>query len=239
MAGNLPVTLAPDLFQGDEIAAELAGEPRQKTDGRTPTAKSLDVIREHLAGVDGDRYVALVTDGAPNCNSSLDGSTCLCTVGRWVCEAAPSQCIDDDEAVRAVTDLRMAGIPSYVIGYDSEKVREEYTQTLDRMAAAGGTERDTYIPVSDKVSLEAALDSTIGAVIPCTYELEEPPGDIRFVRVTLDGTQVDHVSVHGTGNGWELGGDRTVELRGNVCERLKDGEPHELEIVVECEPVII
>jgi hypothetical protein len=63
-----------------------------------------------------------------------------------------------------------------------------------------------------------------------------PPGDPAYVRVSVDGVSLPHDAA---GRGWRLEGDRTVTLVGSDCEAVQDGEPHSIEVVVECTPVII
>lgn len=74
---------------------------------------------------------------------------------------------------------------TYVIGYDTG----EWVEVLDRMAAAGDTGRSMHFPVGDQASLESALRAVAGSVVSCTYELV-PPGDVHYVRVTVDGVDV-------------------------------------------------
>jgi len=186
-----------------------------------------------LASLEGDSYILLVTDGAPNCNSALDGFSCTCTGPS--CLLNNLNCLDDARTVAAIESAAAAGVGTYVIGYDTGS----WASVLDAMAAAGGTGRTTHFPVGDGASLETALRDIGGSVVSCTYELEMPPGDIRYVRVTVDGMDVDHESVSGDGNGWRLEGDRTITLIGDDCDDLKDGESHDISIVVECTPIII
>ncbi len=229
-AGMVRVACGP--MNASSIMAELSGDPSALVGGGTPIAASLMAARTALASLEGDSYVLLVTDGAPNCNGALDGASCRCTGPS--CFLNNLNCLDDVNAVAAVEALAAAGIGTYVIGYDTAG----WADVLDAMAAAGDTGRATHFPVGDRASLETTLRDIGGSVVSCTYELAMPPGDVRYVRVTVDGTDVPHESVSGDGNGWVLEGDRTVTLVGAPCDDLKDGESHDISIVVECEPVI-
>lgn len=230
-AGTVEVPVGP--MNASRIASALSGDPRSIVQGGTPIAASLRAAQTELASLEGKSYVLLVTDGAPNCASGHNGLSCRCTGAS--CFANALNCLDDVAAVAAVEALAAADIGTYVIGYDTG----EWVDVLDRMAAAGGTGRTTHFPVGDRASLESALRDIGGSVVSCTYELETAPGNIRYVRVQVDGTDVPHESVNGDGNGWVLEGDRTINLVGNACEDLKDGEPHDISIAVECEPVLI
>jgi hypothetical protein len=112
-----------------------------------------------------------------------------------------------------------------------------WADVMDRMAAEGGTSFTRHIPVRDGASLEGALRDIGGSVVSCSYDLAMPPGDIHYVRVTVDGTDVAHESV-ASGGGWRLEGDRTITLYGRACEGVQDGEAHHIDVVVECTPVI-
>lgn len=230
-AGAVTVPCGP--MNASAIASELSGDPASIVRGGTPTAASLEVARSELASLEGKSYVLLVTDGAPNCNEALSGASCRCTGGS--CAFNNLNCLDDANAIAAVEALAADGIGTYVIGYDTS----EWADVLDQMASAGDTGRTSHFPVGDEASLESALRDIGGSVVTCSYELEMPPGNIRYVRVTVDGTDVDHESVTGDGNGWVLEGDRTINLVGTACENLEDGEAHDISIVVECEPVLI
>lgn len=235
--GTGAVRVAPAPMNAAAIRTALTGSPDAMTGGGTPTALSLDAARTALATVAGARYVLLVTDGAPNCNSSLDPSSCRCTAPGGGCGWAGDglNCLDDARAVAAVRALREAGINTFVIGYDTAM----WADVMDRMAAEGGTPYTRHIAVSDRASLEGALRDIGGSVVSCSFDLSSPPGDVRYVRVTVDGRMVDHESVRMDGNGWRLEGDRTVTLQGADCAGVQDGMPHTIEVVVECTPVII
>lgn len=224
------VVVPPMLASAASIRSALTGDPNELTGSWTPTAVSLDAARVALSGLEGRQYVLLVTDGAPNCNGALDGSTCRCGSDTMSCASNPRLCIDADRTVAAVRALREAGIGTFVVGYDTSS----WADVLDRMAAEGGTGSTAHIPVGDEASLRSALGAIAGSVVSCSVDLEEPPISVRFVQVTLDGEPIPHESVATGDASWRLVGDRTVELRGRACETLRDDEEHELRVVREC-----
>ena len=228
--------LPPASGAAAEIRDELSGRPEFLVGGGTPTAETLVTAGEMLAEADGDGYVVLITDGAPNCNVRLNPNTCVCT--NPPCFSGDN-CLDDANSVAAVEALASAGIRTFVIGYDAADLAPAFRNTLTSMAQAGGTGRDDYFNVSDQTSLEAAFDAIGGSVISCTHQLNDPVSDVRYVRVTVDGETVGHTSTAGDGSGWELQGDRTIEILGDDCDALRDGGAHDVNIVVECEPIII
>ena len=241
IGGNIEI--APGANAAAAIASSLSGDPALRTGGGTPTSSMLEYARNYYASRGGERYVVLVTDGAPNCNPLQgDRTQCLCTFDDCTNAATPwLGCLDDLSTVAAVEALASSGVATWVIGYDTP----ELTATLNAMAVAGGTDRDTYIPVEDQVSLAEALDAIAADLVSCTYTLSAPPGDPSFVRVRLDGDPVPHSSQQSLDGGLDPsagtfvleGGDR-VRLEGAACERLQDGLTHELTITRECEPVI-
>jgi hypothetical protein len=230
-AGKVDVAPAPDT--GPAIAAELTGDPNELTGSWTPTAVSLAAARTALSGLPGRSYVLLVTDGAPNCNSSLDGARCRCGSDTMSCADNPRLCIDEDRSVAEVAALHEAGIDTYVVGYETSA----WADVLDRMAAAGGTGRTSHIPVGDEASLRSALTEIAGSVISCTVELSGPPDVVEFVQVTLDGVDVPHESVARGDASWALVDERFVQLRGAACTTLRDGAAHDLAIRRECQPL--
>jgi Mg-chelatase subunit ChlD len=231
------IVASTSLDNAAAIQSALTGDPGTLTGGGTPTATTLAAAGQALSMETGNKFVLLVTDGAPACNGDLNPDTCTCVAPPSAPAAACEQslnCLDAAETIAAVEDLAAQGIQTYVIGFDTER----WTSVLDSMAAAGGTGRDTHIPVGDEATLETALRDLSQSTVPCTFELDMAPSDIRFVRVELDGEMVDHVSfTDGGSNGWQLSGDQTVELVGDTCSTIQDGREHNLSITVECEPV--
>lgn len=227
------VVVTPATGTATAIATALSGT---SPGGYTPSALSLDAARTALDGVTGDSYILFVTDGAPNCNAALNKNTCTCTYGNDGCGGpglGATLCLDDDRTVASVASLATSVIPTYVIGFDATA----WSGVLNDMAAAGGTERNTYISVSDGTALEAQLAALAGQVVSCTYELESEPSDYHYVSVTLDDVTVPHTSETNDNSGWTLTG-KTIELLGATCETLQATEDADLKITVECEAVV-
>lgn len=206
------------------------------SNGMTPTADALDAAGDALAPLSGQSYVLLVTDGGPNCNGSLPRESCTCTIADgcagWGGDA--DFCLDSDRSIERVAALATAGVSTYVIGFDTS----EWTAVLDGMAAAGDTERTTYVPVSSGTELENTLAELAGNVVSCSFTLDSTPSDYRYVRVKLNGVDVPHVSQTDGNSGWDLDGSR-IDLVGATCDALKDAEDPELNIKVECEAVVL
>lgn len=244
--GNGRIRVNPGADTADTIASQLSGDPAVRTGGGTPTAAMLQRAATYFAtrSETTPGYVVLVTDGAPNCNPLQSGrSSCVCTFVD--CTNTPTAwlgCLDADNTVGAVAALAEAGVPTWVIGYDTP----ELSDVLDAMAAAGNTGRSTYIPVEDQTTLSSALDGITATLVSCTFTLSYAPEDPAYVRVMLDGEPVPrHVATDADGgvapspNGtFTLTAGRVVRLEGAACDRLQDGQTHDLTITRECEPVI-
>ncbi|MEZ4405336.1 MAG: vWA domain-containing protein [Polyangiales bacterium] len=132
--------LEPQLHAASTILARLRATP---PDGPTPTASAIEVAGGWFAShpdAEGERYVILATDGAPNCNAALSPSTCTCAGPATSCRpgASSTQCLDDLRTVATIGDLRRRSVSTYVIGLNGA---EAFSNVLDAMADAGGRAR--------------------------------------------------------------------------------------------------
>lgn len=212
---NVPV----ELESADDISDALDTEPS----GGTPTGETLEQAFEALDPTNTNpdevippMYVLLVTDGQPTCPAG-DGS------------AEPPEEADIDLTTDALDTLLDAGVKTYVIGYDT-KNDAAFSSLMDRFASHGGT--GMHRAVEDEASLIAEFEKIAGEAIPCSYQLETEPEDPSFVRVTLDGTQLNLDAP----NGWSING-RVITLQGAACSSLKDGNDHSLTVEVLCNQV--
>lgn len=213
------------------IAIDNAGPIGQILDqtvpaGGTPTPETLQLLVDEFANqsVDPDalppaKYILLVTDGQP---------TCPVGMGSMVTP-------DDVNASNAAMDaLTGAGVKTYVIGYDTNTPgNEALAQVLDGFAQRGGTGDTMHRPVEDEASLLAVLQSIASELVSCTYVLDNAPSRADFVRVLLDGQQINLDDP----NGWTLVGDRTVEVQGAACDQLRSTGAHSIEVTVQCSVV--
>ena len=224
------VNVMPEIGVMGAVTASLEGTPSEVTGGMTPTAESLAAAGEAISTLEGEKYILLVTDGAPNCNDEAGlGGECKCPGG--FCDYW-EECLDDNRTVRTIEELAVNDVKTFVIGYDTGGL----TDVLNRMAVAGNTGTSQYIAVSDQQTLSDALASLTSQVASCSYELESVPSDIRYVSVQLGGGQIDHESVS-TNGGWRLDGN-TVEILGGDCEHLQAQDRAKIDITVECELVL-
>ncbi|HEX6242192.1 MAG TPA: hypothetical protein VFZ61_14880, partial [Polyangiales bacterium] len=160
------------------------------------------------------QYVLLVTDGAPTC------------VGN---NFQPASAQPHQATIQAIDALAMAGVKTYVIGYDAS-VNPMLAAQLTEYAQHGGT--NNFYAVQDGPSLVAKFTEITGVVAECSYALEKKPDDKNFVLVELDGKKL----FLDDPNGWTIE-DKNVTIVGEACTTLRDGSrPHTLAVTVECVP---
>lgn len=224
--------VAIGLDNGSAIAAALDD---MDPGGYTPTAPSLEAAASLLGSVSqdpdavgvADKYVLLVTDGAPNCHNG---------------QPPPFQTIADPVpesvtgSVAAISAMTSAGIKTYVIGYDTQN-SAKLRAALDQMAAAGGTGDVKHRAVEDEESLSAAFQEIAGNAVTCTYALEKELTDVSKVSVKLDDVPLP---LNGATTGWTPTADnRQVTITGEACAAVKSSAGHTLSIVETCDLVIV
>jgi hypothetical protein len=203
--------------------------------GRTPTAKTLEAARNLIdttRKTDPDskiapQYVLLVTDGAPNCGdpNAQGGGGGNGSFGA----GEPAQV---DASVAEIEAMTKAGIRTFVLGYDTQN-DAQLKMALDRMAVAGGTGDKAHRPIEDQATLVDQFRKITEVALTCDFVLEAEVRDKKFVKVLLDGKQLNV----DTANGWGLAGDkRTVTLKGDACSTIKT-EGHVFNVTVECAEV--
>ncbi len=206
--------------------------------GGTPTAPALFNARAELSSLPADggqRAVILVTDGGPNCNESLDGSTCRCVVGPVACtfdddcsfqglggcggdglceltpcEAFPGNCIDDANTIAAANQLNQAGFPVFVLGIDGALA---FSDVLTGIAQAGGT--GAFFGIGSTQALASTIEDIATRVGSCRFEVRGAPRREQ-VDVEVDGAVIPLDTSRQ--NGWDLVGVSTIELFGTACD---------------------
>jgi hypothetical protein len=223
--------------------------------GSTPTAAALTELRSELQGLDGDTYLVLLTDGAPNCNLDTTCGSDQCTlniegasVARRACTpdfnccdadntgpGAPGYCVDGDATEHQIARLAAHGVPTFVVGMPGA---EPYSDLLARLAVAGGTARQgavAYYAVKDQDELQQALYAIgTGVAISCSIQLDAPPDDPGMVNVYFDGELVPA----DPDNGWSWDGDSEIRVNGEACDRLKAGDVIDARAVFGCDTVV-
>jgi hypothetical protein len=250
-----PPSYAREGTTGPRLRSLLDRLSIADVDGGTPAAPTLSKVRKTLSELDGDTFVVLITDGAPNCNLDLSCSASACIPnierasaagldcsGSFNCCAPSSEspqanlgCVDAQASLDAVQALSDAGIHTFVVGMPGS---EPYEQLLNQMAEAGGTARTgprAYFSVSDTGALQEALTAiTASVAISCDIALDYDPPDRDLVNVYFDGVLVDYDPEAG----WEWTDDGNVAIRGAACQELSSGNVLEVQILAGCKTVV-
>jgi hypothetical protein len=218
--GEIVVPVADDSARA--IANTLS---RVRPNGGTPTSDTLRRLVDSYAQAETDpdaltheKYLLLVTDGAPTCpeGEGLDTT-------------------DEDVAAAnaAIEALREHDVRTYVVGYGTTGPgNEALERVLDGFAARGGTGDEKHRPVEDEASLVTQLESIATSIASCDFELDTAPSRAEFVLVQLDGETIDLNDP----DGWRLVGTHTIQLVGNACERFREGS-HSVTAELRCELV--
>jgi hypothetical protein len=224
-----------DFFTGGSIDSFLASVV---TVGGTPVAETLTNMEGYLLGrpYDNPRTILLATDGAPNCNASLDGNTCRCTCNDpsecGLCPDLNSNCLDDARTYEALDRLREDGFPTWVIGLSQAAV--EWGDVMQAMARHGGTE--SFYAAEDPGQVRQIFEEIMSMVARCAYHLSpsETP-DPGLVNFYIDGTVVPIDPESRTG--WNWSGESTIQFFGPTCDRIVSGGAETLEATYGCPTV--
>ena len=173
------------LHEADRIVATIGGGADHVTvilmelsiespEGGTPTSAALAEAYQYFtaeAGTSlvGNRFVLLVTDGAPTCNTNLSCDVTTCTLnmesvvgcprdGANCCAGNPEGCLDDQETIAQIQRLADSGISTIVVGIPGS---EYYADSLTAFAQAGGFEASGggYYDVPASGGVEALTDT--------------------------------------------------------------------------------
>jgi len=178
----------------------------------TPTAAALKAATDYLKTLTDNRpkSILLATDGEPNCAGN-----------------PPTKMNDDINGAKAAAAAALAaGFSVYVIGIGPSKA----LTNLSQLAQSGGT--TDYFPASSPEQLVQAFADISQLVASCTFTLSLQPGaDLNNVAVYLDKNLVDK----NPENGWSFGGgNKTVILNGDACEKVTSGKATTVELYIGC-----
>lgn len=168
------------------------------------------------------RYVLFATDGLPNC---LGG----------VPDAA-----SDAETVAAVTALKTAGIPTYVLGFG---MFGGTAGVLNDAAVAGGKAKPgatKFYEATNAAELDMALQQIAGGIIvpSCSFQLQSVPPDPNNVTVTINGVPVPRSPSHG--DGWDYHPDAmTITFFGSYCAQIMNGASTDVSFLYGCPGPVI
>ncbi|MGQ0506113.1 MAG: adventurous gliding motility lipoprotein CglB [Myxococcaceae bacterium] len=237
--------------------------------GGTPTGGSLRNLGGYsaLTGNERPNYILLLTDGLPNCNETNKNAwvandpaaqtACSCTLANPAvsCEGAYQRlgCLDMDDSVQALADLRAKSIQTIVVGFSGDFAQggSRGPEVLNAMAVAGGLERvcpngtnaecgsdntcdavtkkcaKRYFQTGNSAELTAALTEIANKLTvtdPCVWKLSTTPSDPQFLAVIVDGNAIAR-----SGTTWEYSantGTPIVTFKGDLCTKLTNATPN-------------
>jgi hypothetical protein len=182
----------------------------------TPTGDALMAVADKLAAMDveGPRAIVLATDGRPDTCEQPD----------------PQQ--GETEAVAAAQAAWDLGIRTYVISVGDE-VGHEHLQDMANAGAGLDPDGAETFPYFEAVAADQLVDAfaeITDTVENCILPLDGTVDldDACAGTVTLDG-QVLECAVD-----WQLIDSSTLELLGDACDTLRDGEEHDLTAAWSC-----
>jgi hypothetical protein len=232
--------------EGSSLEALLVALSQYVPEGGSPVSSTLAAIQPGLRSLEGQTYVFLLSDGAPNCNVNVNCSAdeCIPNIegvsfeGGITCDETtnccqpgwlPHLCLDEDATNEELAALADADIPTYVIGMPGS---DTYSDILGRMAEAGGTARQDgsllYYQIADAPGLGATLTKLSDEIlIDCKLALDFAPTAPELVHVYAAEEEL-------TTDGWEMTDDQTIELLGETCERWKAGELPDVRVRQTC-----
>lgn len=227
------IDLSPALGNSSGLLA-LFGGPDPV--GGTPISEALSMASQHLLSLrtaTAARALILATDGAPNCNSSLNNNGCVCTSVPTQnppnCDAA-THCLDDVRTISTLRAILGRQVPTYVIGLGSSL--NQFAGTLDQMAVAGGVPRQgvgpRYYSVANQAELTDAFGRITSQLTRCTFLLNGLGANDTFVLL------VGGVEVPRGPNGWEWldEANRELALTGAACDLAAGGAA--ASVLVDC-----
>ena len=262
-AAVFPAAGAGECSAGAEVMAVQTGDSQGATAsvfvaattltpaGGTPTAATLEGLVPELSAFPQQTFAILATDGGPNCDavlscgvddctSNIDGvpgcpvggppSCCDPTTG-----AGGLGCLDGLQAAQAVTDLRAAGVETFVMGIPGSA---PYAAVLDRLAIAGGGARPTepfyyQVDTADTGALGSALAQIAAqATASCTFTLTRAPKVPGQVNLYVGGTVVPRDGA----DGWTLQGTK-LTVEGSTCGAIRTGHALSVRVVEGCSTV--
>ncbi len=243
------------------LFAEDSSEPFGDTEtaGGTPTAASLRHLTTEADLMNSEQgrsnFVLLLTDGLPNCNDNhpVTPETCRCALpDPTQCfptvdnpRGAPEGCLDDNNSVAAVTELRDAGVKTIVVGLGSETASGMGPETLNAMGRAGGFTRscrtnddcgegdscNVTTGVCQNAFYQASNGAALGEALrqiaekipegdPCELEFSSAPSEGELIFVKVNGAVVP--ATEGGTTNWTFDASTKIfAFEGPICEQIK------------------
>jgi hypothetical protein len=185
-------------------------------------------------------------------------------------DGLPSECLPSDIAgVAAVAAAGRMGTPSvstFVIGVFGTREMAQAQLNLDRLAAAGGTQKAFVISTGQNVTqaFQMALNNVRTAALACEYSLpaagpgaSSDGGQLDYFRVNVQftagsgqaatvGNVTDRAHCHPTQGGWYYDVDpatgatpRTISICDGTCAQFRNDPAGKVDILLGCKTEVI
>ena len=225
-SNSCTVTAPPEVPIGPmNGAAIVAAIGRTNTGSPTPTRNGVNAAAAYMATLTdtNPKYLLLATDGEPTCNPDLPASM--------------MNTADSEGAQTAVTNAFNMGFKTFVVGIGDTMG----AATLDQMAINGGMPQSgaatSFYQVTDTASLVAALQTILGRVGSCQFNIGLAPNSMTsndLIDVFGDGDPIRQDTTHT--DGWDYSNPQhtAIEVFGPRCDAVKAGTIMNVTVTFRC-----
>ncbi len=251
---GISVNFAPGTSRLGEVFDVLSS---QVPGGYAPTAQALREALDYFSVGEGrcargSHWIMLVTNGAGNCNQSLNCTADSCTLDSGAacsnsascCEGAGYLCADDAAVVDAINQLKSAGVQTYVVGTAPNSRLNR--ASLNAYAQAGGVPNvtsasgDAFYSITDSSAVSDLINALNGIteqlVKTCDIQLFSTP-QAQNLRVFADCQEILDVSDDAGSGGYIIDTSQSpphLKLVGGICQEISTIGVHHLDILNDC-----
>ena len=219
VSATVEVPIAP--MNGPAIMAAIG---RTNTGSPTPTRLGENAGAAYMGTLSdtNPKYLLLATDGLPTCDPSM-----------------PNMMNNDDSAgaEQAVLDAFNLGFKTFVVGIGDTMG----AATLNQMAINGGMPQTgaatSFYQVSDTASLVAALNTILGRVASCKFDIGTAPNSHTsndYIDVFGDGTPIPRDNTHADGWDYTNTAHTAIEVYGPRCDAVTAGTIMTVTVTFRC-----
>jgi hypothetical protein len=182
----------------------------------TPTGESLMMVASALDAFaePGPKAIVLATDGEPD--------TC----------AQPNPQEGQPESLAAAQAAYDLGIQVFVLSVGTD-VGEEHLQQMANVGIGrepDDTDEAPFWVALDAADLAEAFGQIVGGFVSCSFELN---GVVNLADYCEGSVRVDGMELECPGD-WHMPDEQTIELLGEACDGLEDGQSHTIEADFPC-----
>jgi hypothetical protein len=198
----------------DNYAAIAASYEASQPEDETPTGESIAAVTPTLVmdPSEGNKIIVLATDGEPD--------TC----------AEPNPQNGQDESVAAAADAFAQGVRTYVISVGADVSDQHLQDVANAGAGVGPGDPDApFYKADDAQALAEAFAVIVDGVRDCKLSLDGKvaDGEEDQCMVLVNGMSVPF----GGDDGWQLNDPSEVELVGDACDAIQNGE---VQVSIKC-----